>query len=55
MAEPSRLELYLEELKELVTDPVHKRLIAAYTGDQPKESVELELNRLLIEVLRRED
>jgi hypothetical protein len=55
MTEPSRLELYLEELKTLVTDPIHKRLLAAYTGDEPKESVELELNRLLIEVLKIED
>ena len=55
MTELSRLELYLKELEELVTDPIHKRLLAAYTGDKPKESVELELNRLLIEVLRSED
>jgi len=52
---PSRLELYLEELKKLVTDPTHKTLLSAYTGDRPKESVELELDRLLIEVLRSED
>lgn len=55
MTEPSRLELYLEELKALVTDPIHKRLLAAYTGDNPKESVELELDRLLIDVLKSED
>ena len=55
MTEPSRLELYLEELKALVTDPIHKRLLSAYTGDEPKESVELELDRLLIEVLKSED
>ena len=55
MTELSRLELYLEELKALVTDPIHKRLLAAYTGDKPKKSVELELDRLLIEVLKSED
>jgi len=55
MTEPSRLELYLDELKTLTTDPIHKILLAAYTGDQPKESVERELNRLLTEVLQRED
>ena len=55
MTEPSRLELYLEELKELVTDRIHKRLLAAYRGDRPKQSVELELDRLLIEVLKSED
>jgi len=55
MTERSRLELYLEELKALVKDPVHKRLLAAYTGDEPKNSVELELDRLLLEVLKSED
>ena len=55
MIESSRLELYLQELKALVTDPIHKRLLSAYTGDDPKESVELELDRLLIEVLESED
>jgi len=55
MAESLRLELYLEELKALVTDPIHKRLLSAYIGDEPKESVELELDRLLIEVLKSED
>ena len=37
MTELSRLELYLEELEELVTDPIHKRLLAAYTGDKPSQ------------------
>ena len=55
MAETSRLDLYLEELKALVTDPIHQTLISAYTGDRPKESVELELDRLLIDVIRSED
>ena len=55
MIESSRLELYLQELKALVTDPIHKRLLSAYTGDEPKESVELELDRLLTEVLKSED
>ena len=54
MAGPSKLELYLEELKALVTDPIHKTLLSAYTGDTPKKSVELELDRLLIEVLKSE-
>jgi len=55
MTEPSKLELYLEELKTLVTDPIHKRLLAAYTGDDPKDSVERELDQLLIEVIESED
>jgi len=55
MTEPSRLELYLKELDALVTDPIHKGLLAAYTGDDPKESVELELDRLLIDILKSED
>jgi hypothetical protein len=55
MTELSRLELYLKELDALVTDPINKRLLAAYTGDEPKESVESELDQLLIEVLKSED
>ncbi len=55
MPEPSRLEQYMKELDALTTDPIHKRLIAAYTGDNPKESMELELGKLLSQVVNRED
>jgi hypothetical protein len=54
-ARPSRLEVCLEELKTLATEPIHETLLAAYTGDERKESVERKLNRVLIDVLKRED
>jgi len=55
MPELSRLEQYLKDLDALTTDPIHKLLIAAYTGDNPKESMEQELGRLLSQVVNRED
>ncbi len=55
MPETSRLELYLKELSELAEDPIHKKLIAAYTSDNPKKSMEIELGRILNQVLKDED
>ena len=55
MPELSRLEQYLKDLDNLTTDPVHKLLIAAYKGVHPKESMEQELGRLLMQVVKRED
>jgi len=52
---PSRLELCLKELKTLATDPIYETLLAAYTGDERKESGERKLNRVLIDVLKHED
>jgi len=48
-------EKYLDELLEELSDPVHKRLIEAYQGDDPVQSMESELGKILIEVLRCED
>lgn len=55
MPEISRLEQYLKDLDALTKDPIHKLLIAAYNGDNPKKSMEQELGRLLIQVVKRED
>ncbi len=55
MSDTSRLEKYLEELSELTEDPVHKQLIAAYTGDNPKKSMEMELGLILSELVKHED
>lgn len=55
MTKPSRLELYLEGLKAVVTGPMRKSLLATHTGYEAKESVERKLNQLLIESLKRED
>ena len=46
---------YLDELLVKLSDPVHKRLIEAYQGDDPVQSMESELGKILIEVLRCED
>ena len=48
-------EKYLNELLAELSDPVHKRLIEAYQGDDPVHSMETELGKMLMEVLHRED
>ena len=51
----SSLQTHLNELTEKVTNPLHKRLIQAYKGSDPKKSMEDELGRILVEVLYGED
>ena len=46
---------FLLGLQAELTDPIHLRLIQAYEGDNPVESMETELGEILMEVLRRED
>jgi len=48
-------EEYLDELLAELSDPVHKRLIQAYRGNNPVQSMESELGKILMEVLNRED
>jgi hypothetical protein len=50
-----RSEEFLSELLDELSDPVHKRLIEAYQGGDPVHSMEAELGKILLEVLRRED
>ena len=45
---------YLEELTESLSDSFHKRIIKAYAGENPVESMESELTKILTEVLNRE-
>ena len=52
--DPSRKK-YLDELLAELSAPVHKRLIEAYQGDDPVQSMESELEKILIEVVRCED
>jgi len=54
-SENSSREEYLDELLAELSDPIHKRLIQAYRGDDPVQSVESELGNILLEVLHRED
>jgi hypothetical protein len=51
----SRRNQFLKELLEQVSDPLHRRLVEAYTGDDPVKSMENELSKILREVLRHED
>lgn len=46
---------FLAELENLASDPVHKRLIGAYSGDDPVRAMEQELASILREVLANED
>lgn len=46
---------YLDELLKKISDPVHKRLIQAYMGNDPVQSMESELGEILTEVLHLED
>jgi len=54
-SEHSSREEYLDELLAELSSPVHKRLIQAYRGDDPVQSMESELGKILMEVLRREN
>ena len=52
----SRREEFLKELQRELSDPLHRRLIQVYLGDDPPvQSMESELARILLEVLHRED
>ena len=50
----SQREEYLTQLLEVLSDPIHKRIIKAYAGDNPVDSMESELAKILTEVLNRE-
>jgi len=54
-SEKSRREEFLDELQREVSDPLHRRLIQAYRGDNPVQSMESELAKILSEVLHGED
>jgi hypothetical protein len=54
-SEKTRREEFLNELQREVSDPLHRRLIHAYRGDNPVQSMESELAKILLEVLRGED
>ena len=46
---------YVRQFLEQLSNPIHKRLIEAYEGDDPVVSMESELGRVLREVLENED
>ena len=51
----SSFEEYLDELLAELSDPVHKRLIQAYRGNDPVKSMESKLGEILLEVLHHEN
>ena len=51
----SRRDEFLDELQRRLSDPLHRRLIQAYRSDDPVQSMESELAKMLLEVLHRED
>jgi len=55
VTQDSLREKYLNELLVELSDPFHKRLIEAYQGDTPVQSMESQLGKILTEVLHRED
>ena len=48
-------EQYLSELKALLSDEIHLRLIGAYEGNDPLAAMESELSLILAEVIELED
>jgi hypothetical protein len=50
-----RHEGFLAEILKEISDPIHRRLIQAYEEDNPVDSMESELTKILMEVLQRED
>ena len=48
-------DVFLEELHSELSDPIHKRLIKAYQGSDPVQSMESELVNILLEILDNED
>jgi len=54
IAEDQGCKTYLKELLSGIQDDVHKRLIEAYRGENPLESMESELRKIIMEVVERE-
>lgn len=51
----SQIQVFLEELKQEISNPLHRRLLEAYTGQNPVQSMEIELRKILLEALQSED
>ena len=46
---------YIEDILESLSNPIHKRIIRAYKGDNPVESMESELGKIVMEIIEHED
>ncbi len=51
----SRRSQFLSEFLKELDDPVCQRLIRAFDGPTPSQSMEIELGKILLEVVNRED
>lgn len=51
----SKIEKYLSEVLEKISTQKHKRIIRAYKGDNPVQSMETELGEIVTEIMNRED
>ncbi|MCL5986308.1 MAG: hypothetical protein M1371_07050 [Actinobacteria bacterium] len=51
----NKFEEFLEEILKEISDPVHQRIIQAYIGENPVDSMESELRKILNEVIQGED
>lgn len=54
-SQKNRCEKFLEELKGQLPDPIHKRILEAYKTDDPVQSMETELSKILLEIISREN
>jgi hypothetical protein len=52
---PSRVNEFLEDLLKELEDPIHQRIINAYQGIDPVGSMETELGKILLEVIKSEN
>ena len=50
-----KIEKYFNEVLEKISDLKHKRIISAYKGDNPVQSMEAELGKIVMEIVNRED
>jgi len=52
---PDNSAEFLKELETILTDPIHKRIIHAYSTNEPLQTMEAELARVVQEIVNRED
>lgn len=51
----NKTESFLSEIYEYLSEPIHKQIINAYSQDNPSDSMENELNNILLKVISNED
>lgn len=51
----TRLQQFIQELLDKIQDPIHRTLVEAYEINNPVQSMESELNKILMGILNDED